>query len=137
MALVQLSARRHQKAGGGTIPKANALYVHFSKEAYDCDDCVFWLEGDRCLIHGANFEAKGEDSCGFMIQGKPDTYKGMAHLNMKPVETGFARNVHEAGCRRCRHYGNRDCNLVDKDSPGDDRGIIHPGACCALQEGKR
>lgn len=134
---LRISARRG--ATSKKIPKASALYVHFSKESYDCDDCVFWLKGDRCHIHSPNFETKGEDSCGFMIQGEPQTYKGLGHLNMEPTETGFAKNVHEAGCKRCRHFDakDKDCELVDRKSPGDDAGIIAPGACCALQEGKR
>lgn len=118
------------------ISKANALYVHFSGEEYDCDDCALWLTSERCIVHRSNFDVRGKDSCGFMIQGSPDTFRGRPHLNMDPDQTGFVRNIEGGGCSICKHFGPRDCELVDKDSDGDDPGEIHPRACCALQEKK-
>ncbi|MDE2102398.1 MAG: hypothetical protein KGL39_34445 [Patescibacteria group bacterium] len=135
--LVQLSrtssTRKSQK-----IDKSSALYVHFSGEEYDCDECAFWLTDKRCVIHRSNFDVRSEDSCGFMVQGRPDTFAGKPFLNMDPKTTGFTRNIEGGGCRNCIHFGSstRDCDRVDRGSSGDDPGEIHPDACCALQEKK-
>lgn len=33
-------------------------------------------------------------------------------------------------CKECEYYLDKACQLVNKDSDGDDRGIIHPNAVC-------
>lgn len=132
--LVQISGASSSGQNSRKVPKSSALYVHFSGEEYDCDECVFWFSDNKCLIHRSNFSTFSEDSCGFMIQGKPDTFTGKPHLNMDPLTTGFVRNIEGGGCRKCRFFRDKDCERVDKNSKGDDPGMIHPDACCALQE---
>lgn len=132
--LVQISGSSTSREQTNKIPKSEALYVHFPGEEYDCDECVFWFSDNKCLIHRSSFVVREEDSCGFMIEGAPDTFYGRPHLNMDPKTTGFVRNIEGGGCRQCKFYENRDCHRVDKHSPGDDPGEIHPDACCALQE---
>lgn len=117
------------------LPKTSVLYAHYSGESYDCDDCAFWLTDKRCIVHRSDLTVNEDDKCGFMIQGKPDTFWGKPHLNLDPKQTGFVRGWGGEGCRVCVYYNtSRDCEKVDKNSPGDDPGEINPMACCALQK---
>ncbi len=35
-------------------------------------------------------------------------------------------------CENCQYYFDYDCKLVDKNSNGDDKGVIHPFGVCDL-----
>lgn len=122
-------------SGTGKLPKSSVLYAHYSGESYDCDDCAFWLTDKRCIIHRSNLTINKDDKCGFMIQGRPDSYSGKPFLNLDPAQTGLVRDWGGRGCSVCEYYSvNHDCSKVDKNSDGDDPGEINPNACCALQE---
>lgn len=135
--LVQIQLSR--TSGTRKLPKTSVLYAHYSGEAYDCDDCAFWLSADdKCVIHRSNFPVHDEDKCGFMIQGAPDTFRNRPHLNLDPDQTGFVRNWGGKGCKVCVYWSSdRDCEKVDRNSDGDDPGEINPGACCVLQKLKK
>lgn len=116
------------------VPKASALYVHAPKPDYDCDDCVFYILPRQCLIHGANDYIAPEASCGYFIQGTPSSI-GLVPLGLlTKQETGYVSDVGGASCKRCTAFNpdNWGCQRVDKDSVGDDPGMIHPDACCVL-----
>lgn len=116
------------------IDKGSALYVHAPKPTYDCDDCVFWImQSRRCVLHGASDFIGPEASCGYFIQG-PQIFGDRPLGLITKDESGYVDNVNEASCKRCKRWVQDGwaCLEVNKDSPGDDPGMIHPDACCCL-----
>lgn len=77
-------------------------------------------------------------SCGYFMPG-PCCSLGDKPLGLlTKLESGYALDVNGASCKRCEYWNPAgDCQLVDKDSPGDDQGEIDGDACCVLWEGKR
>jgi hypothetical protein len=117
------------------IPKGSALYLHAPQPNYDCDDCAAYLMADRrCALHGRDDYIGMEDSCGYFMPGAPGTLGFVPLGLLTKQQSGFAEDVSEASCKRCKSWDpeNWACALVDKDSLGDDPGLIHPDACCCL-----
>lgn len=117
------------------ITKGSALYIHAPKGDYDCDDCPFYIMPTRrCVLHGAYDHINPEDSCGYFVPGPSGIFGDRPLGFVTPAESGLVRNVNEAGCKRCRNWlpDSWACMEVDKDSPGDDPGMIHPDSCCCL-----
>lgn len=116
------------------LSKGSVLYVHSIAKGYDCDDCPAFLpESSRCVLHGRDDKIGSMDSCGYWMGGLPGAL-GLVPLGLvTKQESGFAENVHGAGCEQCIHFNAEDwqCEVVDETSPGDDPGMIHPDACCA------
>lgn len=117
------------------ISKGSALYVHAPRPEYDCDDCAAYLMADRrCVFHGRDDYIGMEASCGYFMQGVPGAL-GFVPLGLiTKQESGYVEDVNEASCKRCEYWNPEEwaCAKVDKDSVGDDPGIIHPDACCCL-----
>jgi broad specificity phosphatase PhoE len=116
------------------IPKLAAGYVHFPSGEYDCDDCPFWLKGNRCVLHGPDDDLLAHDACNYMVLGVPGSLGDRPMGYLRKDQSGFVRSVNGFSCRRCRFF-NREanaCSEVDKDSPGDDPGSIQPKGCCNL-----
>lgn len=123
------------------LSKGSALYIHATGGEYDCDDCVFFVDGRRCNIHGPNDEISPDGSCGYFIQGRADTFDGK-FLRLTKDETGYVDDVGGASCKKCKHFKYpsdhwTDCELVNRMSDGDDPGQIDPDACCCLWEASK
>ena len=129
---------RKEEHSGKKIDKGSTLYVHYEDTDYQCRDCTMFIPGKkRCTIHGAGDVIQGHGSCGFFIPGKP--MKGAEpHGPLTHERSGYTESVDGFSCKRCAHFlpDEYDCKTVDKDSPGDDEGEIHPDACCNDWEAK-
>ncbi len=120
------------------ISKEAVLYLHVLNTQYECKDCnMFIADKDRCTVHKPNEVIRAHGSCGLYHPGKP-MEGAEPHGKYTRQDTGYAENEHKQGfsCKRCLHFGPevKDCAIVDKDSPGDDKGIIHPDGCCNAHE---
>jgi len=123
---------------GLKVSKQGALYIHRTNTDYRCKDCIMFIPSmERCWIHSDIQVIKPNGTCGYFVKGKPQP-------NLKPLslvsakESGYIEFKSEGGCDGCEYFSSfkRDCQVVDKDSPGDDPGEIHPKACCANFEEK-
>jgi len=117
------------------ISKGSALYLHAPKGCYDCDDCAMFIDySHRCAIHSSNDYISPEGSCGYFVPGMVNSFGDDPKSLVTKQESGYVEDVNEASCKRCKAWSAEgwDCAVVDKDSAGDDPGIIHPDACCCL-----
>lgn len=117
--------------------KSDVSYIHSYGKEYICAECpAFIPESNQCVFHG--YEPGGFlpfDSCNFWMPGPPGQF-GVSPLGyITKEESGYARSNYGFGCKRCVHFStdNFDCEEVDKNSLGDDPGMIHPMACCNEQ----
>lgn len=114
------------------IEKQTVLYMLKPATQYECGDCYAYLPEDRrCLYHSFSDTFLPFDGCGLFTQGTPRP-KGTTPLGLvTKQESGFARSTFGFSCKRCENFiESGDCSSVDKDSPGDTPGMIHPDACC-------
>jgi hypothetical protein len=128
------------------IDKSQAGYIHRSGD-YTCGLCVFakpisivpmeigkeWPAA--CALFGPGERISvTRGGCNDYWHGVPNQTD---YLNVSSkLESGYLEHKRGFGCRRCEHFSpaKQDCSEVLKDSPGDDPGQIHPGACCRLWE---
>lgn len=121
----------------GKVPKSGSLYIHRTGTEYQCKDCYAFIPAtERCLIHSDTAEIKAYATCGYFVKGKPlPDIKPMGYLSK--LESGYT-DEGKAGysCKRCEYFAADalDCAKVDRKSPGDDPGKIHPDGCCAAWE---
>jgi hypothetical protein len=121
------------------ISKATAGYVHFEKTDYQCGEC-YKFNPDRAWQACAEVQGliKPFGGCNQFIQGDVSQVKGITlPRKLSKEEAGYAENKAGFSCKRCEYFDRDkwDCNKpVDKDSPGPDKGMIHPDACCDFWE---
>lgn len=112
------------------VSKASVLYIHIPGTEYQCSDCTMLHPKEKsCSIHQKKFKILGIGSCGLFYFGPP-AGKGFGYLTI--IQTGYEENPEGFSCKRCRRFlpARLDCRHVDRNSPGDDPGLIHPDACC-------
>ena len=114
------------------IPKSAVLYIHKKGTNYKCKDCYFAKNhANNCAIYGSSVPIKPTGGCGEFILKKGNfdvPYIG----GYTKENTGYVENPDGFTCGRCDEFipENNNCKKVDKDSPGDDPGIILSGGCC-------
>lgn len=111
--------------------KSQAGYVHLPKTQYECQMCRFFNGArESCEIVSGVIHSWG--TCNNYV---PKIQK----LNQQ--EAGYCENPARVGysCKRCSYFSpeKNDCEVVDKNSPGDAPGTIHPDGCCDHQESDR
>lgn len=118
----------------GAIPKQVAGYVHKENTEYLCIDCPMWMQDNLCYLHAADVLVTAIHTCNYWTDGPPVHLAPIGALT--PLESGLARRQNGASCKRCEYWDMTtwNCSKIDKDSPGDDAGVIHPDACCNHQE---
>ena len=118
--------------GGGTKkPKAVVLYIHVPGTDYECEDCLFFITNQKCLLHRPTDLILATDSCGLFVYGKAiENARPLGIIN--PVQSGLTHSKNGFSCKRCNYFNSQPqkCTQVDETSDGDDPGIIHPDACC-------
>lgn len=123
----------------GDISKEAVLYIHLRDTEYSCSDCTMLIPHKHlCAIHKRTEDIADIGSCGFFYQGEP-AGKGSGYLTV--IQSGYEESEDGFSCKRCAHFDakNDDCELVDRDSEGDDTnskgiGVIHFDACCNAWE---
>jgi hypothetical protein len=119
------------------IDKAPAGYMHVPRGDYDCDDCPMWIEmSRRCVLHGASDIVLDSDSCNYFVLGFAGQFGQTPLGYLTKEQSGFCHSVAGLSCKRCKHWLRDEwaCEGVNKDSAGDDPGMIHPDGCCDLWE---
>lgn len=119
----------------GSVSKQATLYLHKPETQYACADCTMFLaKAERCTIHGKRDMIKSYGSCGLFVKGMP--MEGHPMGNVTKQESGYVEHGPGFSCKRCEYFdaAKQDCEIVDRDSPGDDPGIIHRDACCNAWE---
>ena len=113
------------------IDKEAVLYIHRENTNITCGQCVF-VKGNKCKIFGISTAiSRDSGSCGFFIKGEENDAIPFIGTITK-VEAGYLENKTGFQCKRCEEFliEERACKKVDKNSKGDDPGMIHPNACC-------
>ena len=124
--------------GTSEIKKADkqaVLYLHIQGTDYECKDCILFVRNQRCIIHHSDDVIKETDSCGLFIYGRYyDTAKPLGIVT--PKQSGLTHSTNGFSCKRCEYFNSDEnkCEKVDENSDGDDKGIIHPDACCNAWE---
>lgn len=118
----------------------NTQYVCADCAAYDADDmrCVHLRDIDVVLpLDGSNYFEKGEPESllprpGLGRDADGDSAAGL----LTPQQIGLVHSNFGFSCKRCVNFivGMFDCRRVDRTSPGDTPGMIHPDACCNLHK---
>lgn len=109
--------------------KSSAGYVHDKATQYHCSDCYKFNPDFSCVeVRGV---IKPIGGCNTFVFGRPGT-GGHVAAKLSQLEAGYVENKAGFSCKRCEYFSvaNWDCTKVDKDSPGPDRGLIHPDGCC-------
>lgn len=118
------------------LDKTDAGYQHMPNTQYVCGDCLHYLDRmKKCAIIYDQETVLSLDSCNYFLKGMPGTL-GQQYPILNILEADFERSNFGFSCKRCIHFSSEkwDCEAVNKDTPGDDQGMIHPDACCNLQE---
>lgn len=121
------------------LSKGSVLYLHVKGTDYQCRDCAAFLpDADGCAFHVRSEVIRPYGGCGLFLLGKPGTYTVRPHHPLLKVESGYVESREGFTCRRCEYFAESrfDCEVVDRDSPGDDPGEIAPGGCCNNWEKK-
>ncbi len=108
--------------------KSQAGYVHLPKTQYACEDCRhFSAAGQSCEIVSGVIHAWG--TCNNFVLRDQKLTQQEAGYEENPAKVGFS-------CKRCEYFSPErcDCEVVDKNSPGDAPGTISPDGCCDHQE---
>jgi hypothetical protein len=125
----------------GKMDKSAVLYLHRTGTEYQCKDCVLFQPAvERCWIHSDVAVIKPYGTCGLFVKGKPNRlFERTDQLGaVSKLESGYVEHKEGYSCKRCEYFLSTalDCQKVDKNSPGDDTGKIHPDACCNKWEEK-
>jgi len=117
--------------GSGKLPKAAVLYIHVPGTDYECEDCLLFIVGERCLVHRKDDVIKATDSCGLFLYGKALENARPIGI-VTPIQSGLTHSKNGFSCKRCTYFNSpqQKCAKVDENSDGDDPGIIHADACC-------
>lgn len=76
-----------------------------------CKSCMMWFaELDRCIIHPADVEIGGDDSCGLYMPGKP-ARKGKPMGLVTPKESGLVSR--QVRCENCAYADGGYCGLFE------------------------
>lgn len=114
------------------ITKLQSGYIHKPNTQYQCMDCPSWIKDENaCVLHGRNDVLQSIDTCNYFVKGQPTGFgTPLGYLTKK--ESGWLSNSQGFSCKRCEYWDEEewDCQIVDKDSVGDDTGMIHPDGCC-------
>jgi hypothetical protein len=122
------------------IDKASVLYLHRPEGDYSCANCCLFLPtARRCLWFSARDVVQPYGACGLFVEG---TAKQLVNVGanplgkVTPVEAGYVENKPGYTCGRCVHFSDakQDCEIVDKNSEGDDPGSIKAESCCNAWE---
>lgn len=92
---------------------------------------MFIASTERCSIHGADDVIRSYGSCGLFVKGHPmPDMKPMSEVTK--TQSGYVENKSGFSCKRCEYFlpDDLDCQIVDRNSKGDDKDKIHPDACC-------
>ena len=125
------------------ISKAEAGYQFHPDSEYVCGSCVLLKDlpqkKNGCAWFGPAVKVSATSgACNYFSHGHPgDQMFDVPWFSLfTPIELGYLENKPGFGCKRCEHADllRHDCSEVDKDSPGDTPGEIHPGGCCNLWE---
>lgn len=130
---MQAKEEQGKAAEAAKIPKAVALYIHKSGR-YTCNECVFYKE-KKCALYGPSVAIQPYGGCNLWVKGTEDVpWIG----GVTKEETGYMENKEGFSCKRCEEFiaEKKACEKINKNSPGDDPGIIHPDACCNRWEKK-
>lgn len=117
--------------------KQGTLYIHKLGTDYQCKDCLHFLPDiQRCYLMGGQDVVKPYGTCGYWTEGPPNPFVLPPTEKLTKLEAGYEERAAGFSCKRCKHFSSTklDCEVVDKNSPGDDAGMIHPNACCAAWE---
>src|SRR5579859_912440 len=113
------------------IPKEAVLYIHDAVTQYQCVDCIFLKNGNRCAFMGPAVPINWWGGCGLFKQSIVPAVSVPWLGTMTKEQIGYAENKPGFSCKRCEEFIlSGDCKKVDKDSPGDDPGEIHKNSCC-------
>lgn len=130
---IQAKEQEGLLAEANKIPKAVALYINKGGR-YTCDECVFYKER-KCALYGPSIIIQPYGGCNLWV-------KGSANIpwigGVTKVETGYMENKEGFSCKRCEEFiaEKKGCEKINKNSPGDDRGMISPDGCCNRWEKK-
>jgi hypothetical protein len=118
------------------FPKQSVGYTHAENTNYTCPDCVFNVSKGQCAVLGRAGTISEFGGSNFFIFSPPNDRAREKMPYVGPLtknEIGYVENKPGFSCKRCEYFVGgtaMDCKKVDKDSPGDDPGMIHPDACC-------
>lgn len=117
--------------------KAEVGYISVNNTDFLCCECVYAksLGGTAfgcALMETASPISMATGSCNSFVHGVRGTELPWI-ADLSKTELGYAENEYGFGCRRCYHWymSKRDCDEVDKSSPGDTPGEIAVTACCS------
>lgn len=117
--------------------KESVLYIFRPEGNVTCGMCIFRKDMIKCAILN-DVISPDTGSCGFYIHGDvADANKDMMWIGtVTKCEAGYIENKTGFQCKRCSEFeiSTKSCERVDKFSPGDTIGIIHPDACCNMWE---
>lgn len=119
------------------LDKDDAGYQFKPNTQYECGDCVHYLDQMRkCILISDAENVLPFDSCTYFAKGMPGQLGSQRLYCISSVEADYSRSNFGFSCKRCEHFSPEkwDCEAVNKDSEGDTPGMIHPDACCNLQE---
>ena len=119
------------------LDKDDAGYQFKPNTQYECGDCVFYLPDHRkCQLLSDAESVLPFDGCTYFVKGVPETLGTERLYALNSLEADYSRSNFGFSCKRCVHFimESWDCEGVNKDTPGDTPGMIHPDACCNLQE---
>jgi hypothetical protein len=119
------------------VTKVGAGYIHIQGTDYRCSDCSLFIPGTRrCAAHGKNDLIRANGYCIEFLYGAPNN--DLVPIgSVTKLQSGYGEDVDGTKCYRCRFFnGKIECSKVDRNSPGDNPGKIHPDACCANQQPK-
>lgn len=122
------------------LEKSEALYVNSGLSSYICENCAFFLPTEKkCFIHNINESVQPYDSCNHFIKG--DYIYGSPLGITNKHKSGFIQNSSQLNisCFTCANHlpDQEDCNLVERNSIGDDLGKIKLNGCCNLWDDKK
>lgn len=117
------------------LAKPAAGYMHKPGTEYICGDCIFYFDEEKkCQLLAGGDNVLVFDGCNNFCPGPAGSLSDSRNplYALTPQEVGLTHSEYGFSCKRCVHYGTEDwsCAVVDKESEGDDQGMIHPDACC-------
>lgn len=120
------------------IAKVSVGYIHRTGVDYRCKECLLFIpDSERCFIHGVGAVIKPNGYCAYWVKGQP--FPGLTPKgSVSKLESGYGEDPNGTTCQKCEYFSSEknDCQVVDKDSSGDDPGEISPMACCGNQSPK-
>lgn len=128
-------AKQVKASTSGKITKVGAGYLHVLETDYRCSDCwKFIPETSRCAELGISDVVRPNGYCTMFSYGSP--VPGLQPWgSYRPEQVGYGELPDGTRCKNCEYFSViGDCKIVDKNSIGDDPGMITSNGCCANQE---